>query len=212
MKTKVNKSKGFTIIELLIATTVFSIILVGLLSVFVQISRMYYKGINMSNTQNATRTITQDLVDDIRFGSSAPNAAGASGGTASGYFCVGTHRYTYYLGQQVGAVQLAGMFRETVANTCPSLVAQPVDTSTADQLLDAGQQLNRFNLSCSLGRCLISVHVIFFGGDHSGLFASASNPTSLTPWLEKDAECTGGLTSSQFCATADYNRTLLQKV
>jgi prepilin-type N-terminal cleavage/methylation domain-containing protein len=107
---KDKRQKGFTIIELLVATLVFSIVLIVVLSAFVQTSRLFYKGVNMDNTQESTRTITQDIADDIKFSQSAPTSflieyssptsPSYSSVTHSGRFCIGLHRYSYQLGQQ----------------------------------------------------------------------------------------------------------------
>lgn len=211
-----SESKGFTIIELLVATVVFSVVLVGILAAFIQVSRMFYKGVNMANTQTAARVITQDIENDITFASSTPPDVSANGGTASGSFCVGAHRYAYYLGVPVGTA-LSGVYRETMVNGCPPLTGaggQAVATGTADQLLSNGMQLNQLSLSCSVGRCRVGVHVIFYGATPDGLFGTANYSAVYpsNPWLAPDAECTGSLTSSQYCATATFNRTILQRV
>lgn len=224
---------GFTIIELLIASLVFSIVLVGVMAAFIQISRVFYKGINMSNTQNSTRTITQDIENDIQFGSGvvhAPTTGDNYLTTASNnpaftnYFCVGDHRYIYQFGFQVGdpAHPHAGIFREPLTTTsCPKISGsgsgyQAPNYSAAEQLLGTGMQLNSILVDCTSQaiRCDINVHVVFYGGGGNGLFGSAKYasqfPNNL--WQAPDAECTGALTSSQYCATADYNRAVLQSI
>ncbi len=55
------KPHGFTIIELLIATTIFSVVLLLAASGLLYIGRLYYKGLTSSATQEAARNIMQEL-------------------------------------------------------------------------------------------------------------------------------------------------------
>ena len=65
--------KGFTIIELLIASVAFTVILVLVTTIVIQVSKIYYKGVVLSNTQNVDSTIIQDVSKDIQFGSNSSN-------------------------------------------------------------------------------------------------------------------------------------------
>jgi prepilin-type N-terminal cleavage/methylation domain-containing protein len=64
---KRTNSKGFTIIELLIATVIFSVILLVITGAIVQFGRIYYKGVVQSRTQERTRAITDSVVRNIQF-------------------------------------------------------------------------------------------------------------------------------------------------
>lgn len=208
----VKNDRGFTIIELLIATVVFSVILVVILAAFVQISRLFYKGVNMSNTQDDTRRALNDIASDIQFASSSPPSA-CTGSGCPNYFCVGNHRYTFFLGAQVGYTSPAGIYREDETGNCPPPTGPTaVKTGSADQLLGNGMQLNSIKISCDGIACHLHAHVIFYGGTPQGLFVSTDNPSSKTPWKEPDADCTGALISSQYCSTADYSSTILEKI
>lgn len=210
---KNNDSTGFTIIELLIATLIFSIVLVVILAAFVQISRLFYKGVNMSNLQNDARTITQNIADDIQFAQNPPTFVPANS-SGIGYFCVGLHRYKYHLRYQVGSSTNNdfGILRETVSYAAGCTLSAP--GSNPEELLGNGMQLNYINnltSGCVNGRCKVNVHVIFYGGDPQGLFSTKNSSYSSSPWNAPDAECTGTLTDSQYCATADYDKTVLQR-
>src|SRR3990172_9120101 len=58
---------GFTIVELMIATTIFSVILLIVTFGMLQIGRTYYKGITLTKTQNAARSIIDTISQDIQF-------------------------------------------------------------------------------------------------------------------------------------------------
>src|SRR6266498_3833396 len=66
VKGKRRIDNGFTIIELMVATTIFSIVLMVILASFLQIGRMFYKGISINNTNEATRTLVDDITSDIK--------------------------------------------------------------------------------------------------------------------------------------------------
>lgn len=211
MKIKKHNSKGFTLIELMIATLIFSLVLVVILSAFVQISRLFYKGVNLTRTQEDSRQIVQDISDDIKFAQNISTNLAASYNTPGpGYFCIGLHRYKYRLGYQLGssAVNDFGIIRDTVSvgSGCTSGAAG----TDQIELLDNGMQLNKLNVTCNGGRCLVNVHVVFYGGAPD-LFASTYPGYSSNKWQAPDAQCTGNLEDTQYCATADYNSTVLQR-
>ncbi|HEX5447929.1 MAG TPA: prepilin-type N-terminal cleavage/methylation domain-containing protein [Candidatus Saccharimonadales bacterium] len=197
--------KGFTIIELMVATLVFSVVLLVILTAFIQISRMYYKGVNMTRMQEDARTVIQDMSDDIKFARSAPSSG-------PGYYCIGLHKYQYQKNYQLdssGGPNNYGIRRYTLPFSSGCSAA--ATSSDYTELLDSGMQLNNLDISCDGGICRLQIHLLFYGGTPEDLFHSPSNPSSGTPWKEPDAECTGSLEDSQYCATADYGSAVLQR-
>src|SRR6476646_3013103 len=84
---KYPNQKGFTIVALLVATAVFSLVLVVFLTAFLRIGQLFYKGVTMANTQEAARNVVQDISDDLQFYQQSPTV-GPPGTT---YFCIGVH-------------------------------------------------------------------------------------------------------------------------
>lgn len=107
MKHKRLPQSGFTLIELLIATGVFSLILMLLTTGLVQMGRMYTKGLITTRTQEAARSLADDVANNARFGGGyiyvlTPVTYGAA--EVKGY-CVGNSRYSYREGvKAVGGV------------------------------------------------------------------------------------------------------------
>lgn len=193
--------KGFTIIELMVATTVFSLILMVCLASFIQVSRMFYKGYNMARTQEATRMVAESIADDIRFAQLPPTVP------APDYFCVGLHRYKFDFGNHMGDApwDLAtnyGIVRENIVGGCPSPTIAG-SGSAEEEMLTEGMQLNRFNVSCANKRCLVDIHVVFYGVETDVFTPSAT---------DSNAQCTGSLSGSQYCATATFTNTILQSL
>jgi prepilin-type N-terminal cleavage/methylation domain-containing protein len=205
-------TKGFTVIELLIATAVFSVVLIIFLTALIRISEVFYKGVNLANTQEATRAALQDISDDIQFYKEAPDVH-------SDYFCVGDHRYAMSKGVQVGSGNPNdyGLVRE-VMSTCKPLTgsgSQPVDLTKAEKLLSPGMQLNDLSIQPLNGGISIRIFVVYYGSDNTVFYSPTSshnnpNDPAYDAYKAADAQCTGLPSSSQFCATADYVSTVLQ--
>jgi prepilin-type N-terminal cleavage/methylation domain-containing protein len=122
MKRRQTNNSGFTLIELMLATLLFSIVLVVIVAAFLQIGRLFYKGVSVNTTNEAARIIGDNVSDDIKFSRFAncvppdtdPNPPtsdltkshncrwqGFNGSANTYYFCVGSHRYTYTLFHKV---------------------------------------------------------------------------------------------------------------
>lgn len=89
IESKANQ-KGFTIIELIIATTVFSVVLLLCTFGLMQIGNVYYRGITSTRTQNVTRNIIDMVSQDIEL---SDNGIIATNPSVPSYFCAGHHRY-----------------------------------------------------------------------------------------------------------------------
>lgn len=216
MKTH-NPQTGFTLIELMIATTIFSIVLTVILASFLQIGRMFYKGVSTNNTNESTRTLVDDISNDVRLADGATDAVRIGTVGDKYYFCIGTHRYTYVLKQPVTATNItnlnpqsmsAGVVRDTPAS-CDATTAAGSDKQ---QLLGPNMQLNALEFKCAATGCTIHAHVIYYGADKT-VFASPNHP-SYTPAQainEPDARCSGNLLSTQFCSMADISTNVTLK-
>lgn len=221
MMSRRSKQSGFTLIELMVATVVFSVVLLVILASFLQVGRMYYKGISYSNTQESARRVSQDLTNDIRFNSTnvyqhvgtAAEGHQQIGTSNSYYFCVGNHRYVYTLFEKLTSGNIDNRTSGIQQTTVEDCVAPGDEVGTEHrQLLGIDMQLNRFAFVCNDSFCNVGLHIIFYGAD-SLVFAS-NFPTADTPaeaLVASDAYCTGALISSQFCAAVDLNTSILRR-
>jgi prepilin-type N-terminal cleavage/methylation domain-containing protein len=113
MNRSVVEQAGFTLVELLIATSIFSVILLVVTFGMLNIGKIYYRGINSSNTQAVARTISDDIVRDIQFNGGRikiDTITNDSGST--GYFCIGEKKYSFVLDRQL--VQMAGQVKNAM--------------------------------------------------------------------------------------------------
>ena len=140
---KPKSSDGFTIVELMIALSVLSVILVMATVILIQIGSLYSKGVNAANLQNTSRNIVADVSAALQFSGNTPVSctvngtgtscdatppAGASytdpqlyttGGVSVSVhaFCVGTIRYSYVLDSEQGTDNAANAITRKAAGT-----------------------------------------------------------------------------------------------
>ena len=114
MKQNSVNNKGFTILELVLATVVFSMVLVVLTQTIIRLNGSYYKGVIQTQTLHVAKNITSTLSQQIQTASSADsvfgsvvssppsinwNIAAATNPTGyEGYVCIGNNEYIYQLG------------------------------------------------------------------------------------------------------------------
>lgn len=101
---KSSNHDGFTIVELLIATAVLSIILLISTVLISNIGNLYYKGVNEARTQDDTRAIVDEVTQHLELSQQAPTT---SAPTTPGYgtvaaYCTDNTRYTYVTGPKIG--------------------------------------------------------------------------------------------------------------
>lgn len=221
---RLQRQLGFTLIELMIATVIFAIILTVMVTAFVQVGRIFYKGVSVSSTQNAARSVISNISSDLVSAKtySCTNEAGTPGNTCvyNGnvhYFCVGLHRYAYKLdnpkqkvtGDDVtnpSSTNPKGVVQSVIPNGCPDPNSIP-GTNTR-QLLGPDMQLNNFEEKCANSFCTIRIHIIFYGADPN-VFTSSTNPNDPARAInDADATCSGNLLSTQFCTATDMTTSI----
>jgi len=69
--------KGFTLVELLLATALFSFVLLFVTAAFVQVSRAYNKGIIVKRTQETARSVIQEMSRALNTATSGQNTTDA---------------------------------------------------------------------------------------------------------------------------------------
>jgi prepilin-type N-terminal cleavage/methylation domain-containing protein len=110
-----NAQKGFTIVELMFATVVFSLVLMMSMAAIMQITRLYYRGVTQTSTQEAARAIADEFSQAIQFSNdkifyptgdeanpTGPDIeANETEDGSLGFVCVGGKRYTYHIDRQL---------------------------------------------------------------------------------------------------------------
>lgn len=209
---KLANAKGFTVIELMVATAVFAVVLVLVTAGILQVSRLYYKGVNQANTQSVVRSVTDVIAQTIQFGGGTvtPTTPGAATPSAPKVLCVGNQRFTYALGWQV--VDSApnsskhqsyhGLVQDNFSG-CSATSAQPLDVQgvLGRELLSPNMRLSKLNVTDLGGNLFrIEVRVIYADDD---LLQDPSNPLT---------SCINQRAGTQFCTISELSTVVTKRV
>ena len=216
---------GFTLIALLIASSVFSVILLLCTFGLVRIGQVYYKGTNMSHTQATLRAIVDDVTQAIEYGGQTTNSTPITpslGTTLSA--CFGNHRYSYVLSRQLSNTSNSSghtghaLLVDDYEGACPLTASSDMSsspgstlTSGTKEMLTPGMTLFVFDVQQDASG-LYNVHIKIGIGD-SDLFTDNTNAANLTfQNIHPDsARCRGG-SGQQYCAVAEVRTKVKVKV
>lgn len=197
---KHSKQKGFTIIELLVATTVFSMVLVVALAGILRVTQLYYKGITASRTQEVARSLADELSESIKYSNNSiviqsdPLVAGpevaVSATNDTNYFCVGPKRYTYAIDRQLKSApdtsvkqKLHVLWVDVPVDGCrgPANLNSAEPSPPSDngrEILGENMRLARLEIipEPSLGREAYTINLSVAYGDHSEPNSDTGNP------------------------------------
>ena len=205
---KLNQS-GFTIMELMIATIIFGVVLIAITVAIMQFTRVYYKGITESNVQDTTRTIVDQIAQGIQFNGGTISATNAAPTAGSSYaFCVGNTQYSYTTGTQLEDAPSAtqtyhALVSRVLAGCTASSPAQNVRSATVSgrEMLGPHMRIARLqvtNVNTNIYK--VSLRVVY--GDDDLL----NNPKAA------NASCKNLYIGGQFCAVADITTTVIKRV
>ncbi len=201
---------GFTIVELTIATAIFSIVLLVALASFLGICKIFYKGITLTQTQSATQTVMDQLSNDIQFASGVVPSQAT--GTGAQFLCIGNARYTYNLYQEVNLdvhdnTSHFGLLRDVLPGSsgCANpFGASAVALNNPTELLGNKMRLSKLTIAPAKNSAgsdildLWNINLTLSYGDDSSL----QNGGTATP------VCDANLNSTQFCAVVNLGATL----
>jgi len=202
---------GFTIVELMIATAVFAIVLMVVTTGIMQVTRVYYKGLTEANTQDAARSIMDSITQAIQFNGGAVSTTPASPSAGASYaFCVGNQQYSYTLGYELmdtpdplQAQTYHALVVDTLSGCSASSPAQNVRAAsiTGRELLSPRMRLSNLSVT-NVGANLYRVQVRVVYGDDDLL----NNPTTT------GAVCQSVRAGTQFCALSDLSSVVIKRV
>lgn len=217
---------GFTIIELLIATSIFSVVLLVALNGFFQIGKLYYKGVATSQTQATAQKIMEDMSSSLQFASvsgvTPPPTNPVSG--VRYFMCIGDTRYTYIIGNQVTSthdfINNFGLLRDYAG--CGDPFSGGPALKDPVEMLGAKMRLSKICLFAANGSTLDT------SGAKCGLTTPQNNCDPNNPaapclpnlWLinlkvtygddnillnpsSQDPSCNASLSNSQYCSVAN---------
>lgn len=206
------KQNGFTILELMIATAIFSVILLIATYGLLQVGRMFYKGITVSRTQETARALMEEISQNIQFsGEQIVLPANNPPGNLD-KFCIGSRRYSFIRGHMMSNNPTAGQYKNaivvdqgvancTTASPQDISVVSPTLTSSSKELLQPGMRLSEMTITDRTNG-LYEIRIKVITGD-DGLL---DNPNA------SNANCKLVRLGSQFCAVSELTTTVLKRV
>jgi prepilin-type N-terminal cleavage/methylation domain-containing protein len=199
---------GFTIIELLIATAVFSTILVLASGMMINIGKMYYKGINQSRIQYAVRTITDEVAAQLQLADNVIPAAPLAGVEA---ICIANTRYTYIENRQLRNGPLDAdhsphvLWRDKnpTPNSCAPVAGFPTSPAAGlngVELMAPNSTLTEFIVA---GTSPYTITIAAAYGD--------TGPTGVINLAGVNSRCKSGA-GNQFCSTAHLTTAVARRI
>jgi prepilin-type N-terminal cleavage/methylation domain-containing protein len=198
--------QGFTIVELMIATMVFAVVLMLCTYGLLQVGRLYNRGVTNSKNQEAARNIIDDVAQTLQFAggpvasSLVPNGSPPNVSTG---FCAGNRRYSMLRGHELSNSPTDhGLVADNLSGPCSAGVqalnlTASLPGGTREFL---GPLMRVANLTIAdVGNNLWSVTVRVVTGDDDML----NNPGGI------DASCKQQA-GSQFCSISELT-TVVQK-
>jgi len=207
--------KGFTIVELLIATAILSFILLLVSGIMSNIGAEYFKGINQATTQSDARSISEQITQDVQLSETTPSGGGSvtipHTSMLAKVLCIGNIRYTYIVNQKIGTNGYQHILWRDIPNNCdtsipaylndldPSNPGHPYSSGDGSELIASNSSLTALNLNVQPnGLYILEVGVAY--GDINLLDTSISPPG-----------CIGG-SGFQYCATSDIKTVIVRRL
>lgn len=206
---------GFTIIELMIASMVFSLVLILCVTALLQIGRMYYKGVTTSRTQEAARSVLDEISQAIQFsaGDVTPFMASADGDTNQFSFCVDNKRYSVYRAKKLVDTisDITDQAKHVLVTDSAAGCLPPQDlndpgvvlNSGSRELLPPGMRIANLTISEDALTRLYTITIRLVSGDGDLL----TNPAAT------DATCAVSTRrGGQFCAVSELTTTVQKRL
>ncbi len=209
MRRSGTEQAGFTVLELMIATLVFSVILTVITSGVISFTNRYYRAANSSATQNTAQAILDTVTQAIQFGKGdVPDLTHVT--DVNGHMCAG--------GQYISFNQADGKYTGTGSQTGFQIGPDSgacISTNSPRQLINKNMRIAHFLVTASSNN-IYNVELAIAYGDDDLLCAPESVPGScddgaadLSSFWYKDITCKVK-TDSQFCAVS-HLKTSVQK-
>lgn len=204
---KQSNSAGFTIIELMVATSVFSIVLLLCSLGIIQVGRTYYKGIVTARTQERARAVSTSIGEAIKFGADYRPLSPA--GDSLG-MCVGNSRYSWRLQRTLtdnspapGRVPYVLVKDGCNGGTTSAQNLSGASVNVSEELMAPRMRLGALRVQ-NLGDGVYSITVTVMSGDND-MFEDLDGDGNL------DA-CRLGSGDSQYCVVSTLTTVVKKRV
>lgn len=229
LRTKKSQT-GFTIIELLIATLIFSMVMLLCTMGIIQIGKAYYANINRSNTQDTARNIIDEIARSIEFSGGEAILPSTTVNTGNGIdaLCVNQRLYSFLTNHQLSSASFDAthashvlVATELTSGTCSSSTP-PLDfinnplPAEARELVGPRMRLAKLDIPPpSIGSDLYTITVRVVYGDNDLLCSPAAGDCSQTSQSTNlgNSDLTCKLRAgAELCAVSELTTTVKKRV
>lgn len=219
-----SKQAGFTLVELLIATSVLSVLLVMATVIMISIGNLYYKGVNQSRIQNNVRSLSDEVSERLQTSNGARPAAADPAQPGVIAYCIGDTRYTAVIGKQIGkgsdqSRHVLWRDKNNTPSSCTGslpTMANDTPSSGGAELIAPGARLTKFSIQ---GTSPYEVNIeVVYGEDevlcNANVAGDCNETTKSTHLGDSGAQirCKGSKDTSRFCATAALNTLVTRRL
>jgi prepilin-type N-terminal cleavage/methylation domain-containing protein len=214
-------SSGFTILELMIATTVFSVVLLIASAGIIAIGRNYYKSLTSTRLQENTRSVMDDISGSLQFSQTDTVSSHLFDGGVPATVkarCFGSDRYRYIINQKVQKVtdpthpeEFHALYRDTRPSESTCDATGSWDDGT--ELLGDNMRLLQFDVSTT-NPFHIKIRVAYGDNDLLSNYPDNAGPTTPpnpSPAFDQ-VGCKYAFAGNQFCAVAGLETTVTSRV
>lgn len=223
MKQKQNvfaQQRGFTVVELMIATLIFAVILTIIAMGIISFSNRYYKVANISTTQNTAQSIVDTIGQSLQFGT----AEAFGTGPTNNFFCAGGNVFMFNEaeGMYSGTCGQLGLYMTPMDGLIVSgslCHIQPI-TGSSRQLLGTRSRITNLTVNPVAGTNMYTIDLSIASGDDDLLCTptianscdSGSAPLNANDFKDKtDVQCKL-ITGSQYCAASHLSTSVEKRV
>lgn len=194
-------ARGFTVVEMMVATAVFSVVLLVCSIGLIQISRSFYKGVTVTTTQETARGVIDEIANSITYSGSNPSGLLSSGPNRA--YCIGATRISFLPGRMLGDVP------HVLVADSPPVCSAPLDLTNPSlpgavnprELVAERMRVAKLVITPQTNR-LYFVELRLVTGDDDAL-QNDNSPT---------ADCSGLLAGAQFCASVELTTTVQKRI
>jgi prepilin-type N-terminal cleavage/methylation domain-containing protein len=180
--------RGFTVLELTLATAIFSIVLITVTMGIISFTKSYMRGVNQSKTQEAARSIVDELGQAIQFASTYDEGDPQAGWGQWRVFCVDNFRYSYRIDKKALDPTIPEQSHALIRSSYPGICEPDTDFQVSQgdaELLGSNMRLENVSIQEAGRQYTIRLKVLYGTDD-----------------LIEGGTCKT-ITGSQFCAVAD---------
>lgn len=221
--------QGFTVIELLIATVIFTLVLALVTTGVIFFSNQYYRTANANTAQNLVRTISDDITQSIQFGTEEP-ISNIVQGIGFSTVCAGGKKYVFKRGVKYNGTTTAAAPGIVLADwnaaddggcEAPTTAAQFAPYASNKQLLQKNMRVTQFSVTPGGSTYGLSLRIAYAAEADLLCSPADSNcgPNQGYPPGSEVAIANQGATiqcrpgaGSQFCAVANVDAEVVRRL